>query len=73
MLVFLSQAALVLTHVLGLVYSSFILLALILFDAAKGHLRYKLYLVYGPVGWPSWFGSRQSGHPWRRADRTAGS
>ena len=49
-LAFLSQAALVLTHVLGLVYSGFILLALILFDAAKGRLRYKLYLAYA-AGW----------------------
>jgi hypothetical protein len=49
-LAFVSQAALVLTHVLGLVYSGFILLALVLFDAAKGRLRYKLYLVYA-AGW----------------------
>ena len=42
--VFLSQAALVLTHVLGLIYSGLILLALMLFDAAKGRLRWKLYL-----------------------------
>jgi hypothetical protein len=45
-----SQAALVLTHVLGLVYSGLILLALILFDAAKGRLRYRVYLVYA-AGW----------------------
>ncbi len=44
-LTFLSQAALVLTHVLGLIYSGLILLALILFDAAKGRLRFKVYLV----------------------------
>ncbi len=49
-LAFLSQAALVLTHVLGLIYSGLILLALILFDAAKGRLRWKLYLVYA-AGW----------------------
>jgi hypothetical protein len=49
-LTLLSQAALVLTHVLGLIYSSLILLALILFDAAKGRLRFKLYLVFA-AGW----------------------
>ena len=49
-LVFFSQAALVLTHVLGLIYSGLILLALILFDAAKGRLRWKLYLAYA-AGW----------------------
>jgi uncharacterized membrane protein len=47
---FLSQAALALTHVLGIIYSGVILLALILFDAAKGRLRFKLYLVYA-AGW----------------------
>ena len=47
---FLSQAALVLTHVLGLIYGGLILLALMLFDAAKGRLRWKLYLVYA-AGW----------------------
>jgi hypothetical protein len=50
LLAFLSQAALVLTHVLGVIYSGLILLALILFDAAKGRLRGKLYLVYA-AGW----------------------
>jgi hypothetical protein len=49
-LAFFSQAALVSTHVLGLIYSGLILLALILFDAAKGRLRWKLYLVYA-AGW----------------------
>ena len=49
-LVFFSQAALVLTHVLGLIYSGLILLALILFDAAKGRLRFKLYFAYA-AGW----------------------
>jgi hypothetical protein len=49
-LAFFSQAALVLTHVLGLIYSGLILLALILFDAAKGRLRWKVYLVYA-AGW----------------------
>ncbi len=39
-----SQAALVLTHVLGLIYSGLILLSLMLFDAAKGRLRWKLLL-----------------------------
>lgn len=45
-----SQAALVLTHVLGLIYSALILFALILFDVSKGRLRVKLYLVYSS-GW----------------------
>jgi hypothetical protein len=49
-LTFLSTAALVLTHVLGMVTSALILLALILFDAAKGWRRYRLYLVY-VSGW----------------------
>jgi hypothetical protein len=49
-LAFFSQAALVFTHVLGIVYSGLILLALVLFDTAKGHLRIKLYLVYAS-GW----------------------
>jgi hypothetical protein len=47
---FFSQAALVLTHVLGIVYGGLILLALILFDAAKGRLRWKLYTAYAS-GW----------------------
>ena len=49
-LTFFSQAALVLTHVLGLIYSGLILLALILYDVAKGRLRFKIYLVYA-AGW----------------------
>jgi hypothetical protein len=49
-LAFVSQAALVMTHVLGLVYGGLILLVLILFDAAKGCLRWKLYLAY-VAGW----------------------
>ena len=49
-LTFLSQAALVFTHVLGLIYSVLILLALILYDVAKGRLRFKIYLVYA-AGW----------------------
>ena len=47
---FLSQSALVLTHVLGLIYSGLILLALILCDVARGRLRGKLYLAYA-AGW----------------------
>jgi hypothetical protein len=50
MLTFSSQAALVLTHVLGLVYSGLILTALILFDIAKGRLRWKVYFAYAS-GW----------------------
>jgi hypothetical protein len=49
-LTLLSQAALVLTHVLGLIYSGLILLALILFDAAKGHFRVKVYFFHA-AGW----------------------
>jgi hypothetical protein len=49
-LAFFSQAALVLTHVLGLIYSGLILAALILFDSAKGRLRWKLYGAY-TAGW----------------------
>ncbi len=49
-LAFSSQAALVLSHVLGLIYSGLILSALILFDAAKGRLRWKLYLAFA-AGW----------------------
>jgi hypothetical protein len=47
---FFSQAALVLTHVLGLIYGGLVLAALMLFDAAKGRLRWKLYGAY-TAGW----------------------
>jgi hypothetical protein len=47
---FLAQAALVLTHVLGLFYSGIILLALVLFDALDGRFRIKVYLFYA-AGW----------------------
>jgi hypothetical protein len=47
---FFSQAALVLTHILGLIYSALILSALILFDSAKGRRRWKLYGAY-TAGW----------------------
>jgi hypothetical protein len=50
LLALLSQAALVLTHVLGLIYSGLILLALISVDGSKGRLRGKLYLAYA-AGW----------------------
>lgn len=49
-LVFASQAALVWTHVLGLIYSGLILLALVLSDAAKARFRLKVYLIYA-AGW----------------------
>jgi hypothetical protein len=49
-LTFLSQAALVSTHVLGLVYSGLILVALILFDVANRRFRWKVYLAYS-AGW----------------------
>jgi hypothetical protein len=51
---FLSQAALVLTHVLGLIYSGLILLALILFDVRKTGLRPKVYVCYA-AGWVGLF------------------
>ena len=47
---FFSQAALVLTHVLGLVYSGLMLLALLLVDAARRRLRITLYVAYA-AGW----------------------
>ena len=48
---FLSQAALVFTHVLGIIYGGLILLALIVFDAAKAApSSSKLYLLYA-AGW----------------------
>jgi hypothetical protein len=50
LLTFLSQAALVLSHVLGLIYSGLILLALVLFDSAKGYFRWKVYVSY-IAGW----------------------
>jgi hypothetical protein len=46
----LAQAALVLTHVLGLFYSGMILLALVLFDALDGRFRIKVYLFHA-AGW----------------------
>jgi hypothetical protein len=49
-LALLSQAALVLTHVLGIIYGGLILLALILSDAAKRHFRPRIYLFYS-AGW----------------------
>jgi hypothetical protein len=46
----LCQAGLVLSHILGLIYSGLILLALILFDGRRHHLRLELYFRYA-VGW----------------------
>jgi hypothetical protein len=46
----LAQAALVLTHVLGLFYSGIILLALVLFDTLDGRFRIKVYLFHA-AGW----------------------
>jgi hypothetical protein len=46
----LSQAALVLTHVLGIIYGGLILLALIVTDAARHRLRPRVYLAYA-AGW----------------------
>jgi hypothetical protein len=47
---FFAQAALVLTHILGLFYSGLTLLALVLFDALNGRFRIKVYLVH-IAGW----------------------
>jgi hypothetical protein len=44
------QAALVLTHVLGLFYSGLILLTLVVFDAIHGRFRIKVYLSHA-AGW----------------------
>ena len=46
----LSQAALVLTHVLGIIYGGLILLALILSDASRRRVRPRVYLSYA-AGW----------------------
>lgn len=45
-----SQAVLVLSHVLGIIYGGLILLGLICFDAAKHRTRPRLYLFYS-AGW----------------------
>jgi hypothetical protein len=45
-----AQAALVLSHVLGLLYSGMILLALVLFDVLHGRFRIKVYLFHA-AGW----------------------
>jgi hypothetical protein len=47
---FCAQAALVLTHILGLFYGGLILLALVLFDVLHGRFRIKVYLVQA-AGW----------------------
>ena len=46
----LSQAALVLTHVLGIIYGGLILLALVLSDASRRRVRPRVYLSYA-AGW----------------------
>jgi hypothetical protein len=47
---FLSQAALVLTHVLGVIYGGLVLLALIVTDAATQRFRPRVYLAHA-AGW----------------------
>ncbi|HEX3940453.1 MAG TPA: glycosyltransferase family 39 protein [Acidobacteriaceae bacterium] len=47
---FFSQAALVLTHVLGIFYGGLILVALIIFDLSRKWFRPKVYLAYA-AGW----------------------
>jgi hypothetical protein len=51
-LAFCSQAALVSTHVLGLIYSGLILLALVLTDIAEKRSRLKVYVAWA-AGWPA--------------------
>jgi hypothetical protein len=51
-LTLLCQAGLVLSHVFGLIYSILILMALVLYDATKHNLRWKVYLFYA-IGWLS--------------------
>ena len=46
----LAQAALVLSHVLGVIYGGLILFALILFDATKRRFRIRVYLFHA-AGW----------------------
>jgi Dolichyl-phosphate-mannose-protein mannosyltransferase len=50
MLSFLSQAALVLTHVLGVIYGGLVLLALVITDAARHRFRPRVYLAHA-TGW----------------------
>jgi hypothetical protein len=45
-----SQAVLVWSHILGIIYGGLILLGLILFDAAKRRIRPRVYLFYA-AGW----------------------
>jgi hypothetical protein len=45
-----SQSALVLSHVLGIIYGALILLGLILSDAARGRFRPRIYLFHA-AGW----------------------
>jgi hypothetical protein len=66
---FLSQAALVLTHVLGVIYGGLILLALMVSDAAKHRFRPRVYLAHA-AGWlallvwiPAIQSSRAAGKP----------
>lgn len=47
---FFSQATLVLTHVLGILYGGLILLALMIFDLSRKWFRPKVYLAYA-AGW----------------------
>jgi hypothetical protein len=51
-LTLLCQAGLVLSHVFGLIYGILILMALVLYDATKHNLRWKVYLFYA-IGWLS--------------------
>ena len=69
----LSQAALVLTHVLGLFYGGIILLALVLFDALEVDLESRYISFTLPGGWRFWSGPRRFAPPWRRASHMAGS
>ena len=66
---FLSQAALVLTHVLGVIYGGLILFALIVTDATRQRFRPRVYLAHA-AGWlallvwiPAILTSRAAGKP----------
>jgi hypothetical protein len=68
-----SQSALVLSHVLGTIYGTLMLLGLILSDAAKRRFRLVSISFMLPAGWLSWSGCLRSELPWRWASPTGGS
>jgi hypothetical protein len=68
-----SQSALVLSHVLGTIYGTLMLLGLILSDAAKRRFRLVSISFMLPAGWLSWSGCLRSELPWPWASPTGGS